>query len=93
MTSSIQGYIRQIVRDDAKIKYDKSVKQWSGVLHHESGSMYAQNKSKTAVVKELEEVFEEFLVRFLEKKTAHQSVSQNRAKAYHSQISGPYLQA
>lgn len=95
MKSAIQEYIYEVIQKDAKITYDKSVKQWSGALHHESGDIYSQQKTKGAVLEEMKEVLEEFLVRFLQQKSRlHNSVSTfHRAKAHDTQIPRFYQQA
>jgi len=93
MSSQIQNYIHQTVRKDGKIHYDASVKQWVGILHHESGSIYSQKKTKTAVTKELEEILEEFLVRFFQEKTGRKQSPRHRAKAHHTQVPRTHLQA
>ena len=93
MKSSIKQYIHDTLKKDAKISYDPSVKQWIGVLHHESGDIYSQQKTKTAVIREMAEILEEFLVRFLEKKDEHKIPSTRHVKAHSSQVPRSYLQA
>ena len=62
MTFSIKEYITETVTKKAKIKYDRSVKQWVGILDHAGGLIYSQRKTPVAVKKELAEVLEEFIV-------------------------------
>jgi len=69
MTLSIKKYIAEVVRRKAKIGYDKSVGQWYGILHHAAGSIYSQRKTKAKVKKELAEVLEEFIARYLKENT------------------------
>lgn len=67
MRLSIKQYIDRVISQKAKIGYDKSVKQWFGILHHTSGSIYSQQKNKSAVKRELKEILEEFIALYLEK--------------------------
>lgn len=68
MRLSIKQYIDKTIRGKAKITYDKSIKQWYGVLHHEVGSVYSQKKTKSEVTKEMTEILEEFIALSLEGK-------------------------
>ncbi|MBI2057424.1 MAG: hypothetical protein HYT63_00345 [Candidatus Yanofskybacteria bacterium] len=61
MRLSIKQYINRTIRQKAKIRYDKSVKQWFGVLDHTLGLICSQRKTKVAVQKELAEILEEFI--------------------------------
>jgi len=89
----MQHYIDDTIHRQAKIGYDRSVKQWVGMLHHPSGSIYSQQKTKTEVVKEMSEVLDEFLVRFFQQKPSGQSSIIHHAKTYPAQVSGAYQQA
>ena len=89
----MQNYIRDTIKKDAKIKYDSSVKQWIGVLHHESGSIYAQQKAKPALLKEMGEILEEFLVRFFQQKAKRNFSITHRDATYATQVPRTHLQA
>ena len=67
---TFKQYINRVISKEAKIKFDKSVKQWVGILHHQTGSMYAQQAKKTDIVKELKEILEEFVILYLERNKA-----------------------
>ncbi len=67
MKLSIKKYINDTVKKEAKIGYDKSVKSWYGILHHQTGDIYSQRKTRTAVKKELAEILEESIAFYFEK--------------------------
>lgn len=63
---SLKQYIKDTIKNEAEIGYGRDVKQWYGILHHLTGSIYSQRKTKTAVEKEMAEVLEEFITMYLE---------------------------
>lgn len=68
--SLFKQYVNKTVAKEAKVGYDKSVKQWYGILHHWSGLIYAQQEKKSEVKKELAEVLDEFITLYLERNKA-----------------------
>ncbi len=84
MRLSIKQYINKTIRQEAKIGYDKSVKQWSGVLDHTLGLICSQRKTKTAVQKEMAEILEEFIAL---------SFTENRNETKASKTQRAYSQA
>jgi len=83
MKLSIKQYIDETIRKDAEIGYDKSVKQWYGILHHKTGDIYSQKNTKSAVVKEMAEILEEFIAL---------SFKEDRKVADYSEIRAPKIQ-
>ena len=67
MKLSVKKYIDNTLKKEAKIGYDKSVKSWYGILHHQTGDIYSQHKTRTAVKKELAEVLEESIAFYFER--------------------------
>ncbi|MEK7506437.1 MAG: hypothetical protein AAB566_00015 [Patescibacteria group bacterium] len=86
MSLSIKKYIEKTINQKAKIGYDRSVKQWFGILHHVSGSIYSQHSKKSQVKKELIEVLEEFIALYLEKQKDKRSFSEIK----NSKVQGAY---
>lgn len=62
MKLSIKKYIDDTIRKEAEIGYDKSVKQWYGILEHKVGLIYLQKNTKAEIKKELAEAFEDFII-------------------------------
>ncbi|MDP3792848.1 MAG: hypothetical protein Q8Q89_03925 [bacterium] len=83
MRLSIKQYINETIRREAEIGYDKSVKRWYGILHHRTGDIYSQRKTKLAVSKEMAEILEDFIAL---------SLMEDKKVAHHSEIKNPKIQ-
>lgn len=64
---SLKQYIKNTVEKKAKIGYGQDVKQWYGILHHPTALIYSQQKTKSAVKKELAEILEESIALYFER--------------------------
>jgi predicted HicB family RNase H-like nuclease len=78
MPLSIKQHINKVIKEKAKIGYDKSVNQWFGVLNHVSGLIYSQGKSRSYVKKDLAESLEEFIALYFEKNLSTMEFGQDK---------------